>query len=97
MAPLPLPSPLNFNVGNDPALSQFNVSPVQWLETYRASEPVHRLDGVCTGVVVFDRQDRILLLQRASHDSMPNRWEIPGGGVDAEDETILHGAVRELW
>jgi 8-oxo-dGTP pyrophosphatase MutT (NUDIX family) len=28
---------------------------------------------------------------------MPNRWEVPGGGVDDEDPTVLHGVVRELW
>jgi 8-oxo-dGTP pyrophosphatase MutT (NUDIX family) len=28
---------------------------------------------------------------------MPNRWEVPGGAVDDEDESILHGVARELW
>lgn len=28
---------------------------------------------------------------------MPERWEVPGGACDEEDETILHAAVRELW
>lgn len=28
---------------------------------------------------------------------MPNRWEVPGGAVDLEDETILHGVAREVW
>lgn len=28
---------------------------------------------------------------------MPNKWEIPGGGVDASDPSILHGLVREVW
>ncbi|WPB06758.1 uncharacterized protein RHO25_011418 [Cercospora beticola] len=27
---------------------------------------------------------------------MPNRWEIPGGACDDDDESILHGAAREL-
>ena len=40
---------------------------------------------------------KILLLQRAAHDSMPLRWEIPGGAVDEEDESILHGLAREIW
>ena len=39
----------------------------------------------------------MLLVQRAAHDSMPLRWEIPGGACDLEDETILHGLARELW
>ncbi|KAF1808687.1 hypothetical protein P152DRAFT_404915 [Eremomyces bilateralis CBS 781.70] len=53
-----------------------------------------------TDALVFDRSTpdpRILLVQRAGHDSMPNRWEAPGGGCDAEDESILHGVARELW
>ena len=28
---------------------------------------------------------------------MSNRWEVPGGAVDLEDETILHGVAREAW
>ncbi|RYP37664.1 hypothetical protein DL767_002837 [Monosporascus sp. MG133] len=40
---------------------------------------------------------RILLLQRAPTDSMPLRWEVPGGACDHEDETLLHAAARELW
>jgi 8-oxo-dGTP pyrophosphatase MutT (NUDIX family) len=28
---------------------------------------------------------------------MPLRWEIPGGAVDLEDKSILHGAARELY
>ncbi|KAL1841552.1 hypothetical protein VTJ49DRAFT_6925 [Mycothermus thermophilus] len=42
-------------------------------------------------------EDRILLIQRAPHDSMPLRWEIPGGACDPEDPTMLHGLARELW
>jgi len=58
------------------------------------NRPWHGLAG---GNVVFDATGRrVLLIQRASHDSMPNRWEIPGGAVDDEDASILHGAAREL-
>jgi 8-oxo-dGTP pyrophosphatase MutT (NUDIX family) len=41
--------------------------------------------------------ERILLIQRAAHDSMPSRREIPGGGCDKEDASILHGVAQELW
>ncbi|RYP03884.1 hypothetical protein DL764_004800 [Monosporascus ibericus] len=45
-----------------------------------------------------DEQElRILLLQRAPTDSMPLRWEVPGGACDLEDETLLHAVARELW
>lgn len=39
---------------------------------------------------------RILLIQRSASDTMPHRWEIPGGGCDESDESILHGVAREL-
>jgi 8-oxo-dGTP pyrophosphatase MutT (NUDIX family) len=55
---------------------------------------------IATGALVFDTVDpitpRILLLQRSAKDSMPNQWEIPGGGCDDEDESILHAVAREL-
>lgn len=38
----------------------------------------------------------MLLLQRAPHDSMPLRWEPPGGAVDPEDASIPLGCAREL-
>ena len=28
---------------------------------------------------------------------MPLKWEVPGGAVDLEDETIRNSAARELW
>jgi 8-oxo-dGTP pyrophosphatase MutT (NUDIX family) len=43
------------------------------------------------------QRPRVLLLRRAPTDSMPNLWEVPGGAVDFDDPTILHGAARELW
>jgi 8-oxo-dGTP pyrophosphatase MutT (NUDIX family) len=42
-------------------------------------------------------QDVLLLIQRAHNDSMPLRWETPGGAVDREDPTVLYGMARELW
>ncbi|KAL2020826.1 hypothetical protein VTK56DRAFT_7919 [Thermocarpiscus australiensis] len=55
---------------------------------------------MATAALVFSRatgEDRVLLIQRAAHDSMPLRWEAPGGACDLEDETILHALARELW
>jgi 8-oxo-dGTP pyrophosphatase MutT (NUDIX family) len=51
---------------------------------------------LATADVVFNSDGKILLIQRAATDSMPNRWELPGGAVDDDDPTILHGAAREL-
>ena len=66
------------------------------------AEGAPKYGGLASGVLVFSNhastnEDRILLLQRAPHDSMPNLWEVAGGAVDPEDSTILHGAARELW
>lgn len=63
-----------------------------------------------TGAIVFDRPlpapaisrpassgPRVLLVQRAPHDSMPLKWEVPGGGCDDEDFSVLAACARELW
>lgn len=42
-------------------------------------------------------EPKVLLIQRAMHDSMPGLWEIPGGACDPEDPSILHSVARELW
>ena len=39
---------------------------------------------------------RVLLLQRAPHDSSPLTWETPGGGTDDDDPSILYACTREL-
>lgn len=61
---------------------------------------------LATSAVVFDspilspRTDgappRVLLVQRAAHDSMPLSWETPGGGCDDDDASMLHSCAREL-
>ncbi|KIV88186.1 hypothetical protein PV10_09105 [Exophiala mesophila] len=40
---------------------------------------------------------KVLLLQRSQSDSMPTKWEIPGGGCDDDDPSILYSVARELW
>ncbi|KAE8454251.1 hypothetical protein EG329_005176 [Mollisiaceae sp. DMI_Dod_QoI] len=92
IAPLPA---LDFKV--HPATSSFAESQ----QAYLAKHPDPRYNHLATGAVVFDMSHstvpRILLVQRAAADSMPNRWEIPGGGCDNEDESILYAVARELW
>jgi len=39
---------------------------------------------------------RVLLVQRAAHDSNPLTWESPGGGYDDNDASVLHSCAREL-
>ncbi len=41
-------------------------------------------------------EPRILLLRRSPTDSLPLRWEPPGGATDPEDPSILHACAREL-
>ncbi|KAI0191573.1 NUDIX hydrolase domain-like protein [Astrocystis sublimbata] len=77
---------------SDAAIAKFNVPLGAYLET-----APDLLVGVCVGAFVFDSADRLLLVQRAPHDSYPLRWEVPGGAIDDEDKSILHGVARELW
>ena len=73
------------------------------MQTYVAQNPNHELGlnyrWLAVGAYVIDdaRPPRILLIQRAESDSMPGRWEVPGGSVDDEDATVLHGVARELF
>ncbi|GJN82034.1 hypothetical protein PLIIFM63780_005571 [Purpureocillium lilacinum] len=90
------PAPPAFNFTFDPSVAAYDVP----LQTYVDAHP--EFDAVATGALVFSREPatgerRILLLQRAAHDSMPLRWEIPGGACDLDDPTLLHGLARELW
>lgn len=51
------------------------------------------------GAAIFQEPEsknrRILLLQRASHDTFPNAWELPGGHVEP-DEKINDAVRREV-
>lgn len=95
MSTSPAPQPenpiiLNFKIDN--GLESWNVPAKEWL-TKHQREWYH----LVAGCVVFNPVGKVLLVQRASHDFMPDKWEIPGGSVDNEDVTILAGAARELW
>ncbi|KAI1827401.1 NUDIX hydrolase domain-like protein [Xylaria intraflava] len=76
---------------SDPSTANFQVSRAAFLKSCPS------IGGICASSFVFDDAKRLLLVQRAPHDSSPLRWEVPGGTVDATDETVLHGLVRELW
>ncbi|KAJ9150736.1 hypothetical protein NKR23_g3550 [Pleurostoma richardsiae] len=84
------PTP-RFSFTFDPSLAAFNVP----LKTFLSSH--EQYDAVATGALLFNADGRLLIIRRASHDSMPDRWEIPGGACDNEDDTILHGLAREVW
>ncbi|KAI0010202.1 NUDIX hydrolase domain-like protein [Xylariaceae sp. FL0662B] len=76
---------------SSPAVAAFK----QPLRAYLDAHP--KFDGIAVGACVFSPDAKLLLLQRAAHDSMPLLWEIPGGACDLEDESLLHAVARELW
>jgi len=86
-----------FNFTAHQSIASFAVPSETYLSTHPGEE--FKYNVIATGALVFDSStpERILLIQRAAHDSMSSRWEIPGGGCDKEDATILHGVARELW
>ena len=48
----------------------------------------------CVGAIVFDRQGRLLMIQRG-HDPGAGLWSIPGGRIEP-GETDEQAVVREL-
>ncbi|KAH6671981.1 NUDIX hydrolase domain-like protein [Halenospora varia] len=93
---MPSPPP-PFNFTSHPSLEPFTVPSQTYVTTYPSPHPF-----IATGALVFSPSPsspelKILLLQRALHDTLPGRWEIPGGGCDDDDRSILHGVARELW
>ncbi|KAK3671311.1 hypothetical protein LTR78_008771 [Recurvomyces mirabilis] len=81
---------------HDNSVQDFAVSKQEYLKL----RPDMSFRHIATSVLVvsqsFGGEPRILLLQRATSDSHPNKWEPPGGACDDEDPSILHGAAREL-
>ncbi|OAA65695.1 NUDIX hydrolase domain-like protein [Niveomyces insectorum RCEF 264] len=65
----------------DPSLADWQVSPRRWMADHNK-----HWDGLAVAAVVFDDRGRVLLVQRAAHDSMPNRWEVPGGAADEDED-----------
>ncbi|KAI8299795.1 hypothetical protein K4K59_002048 [Colletotrichum sp. SAR11_240] len=86
------PSPPSFTLTYPPSLESYNTPASTWLATHNKT-----WDGLATAALVFSPANRILLLQRAAHDSMPNLWETPGGAADPEDASLFAACARELW
>ena len=91
------PPQANFKFTAHPSVASFAVPSEKYLSTHPEEETKYNV--IATGALVFDSStpERILLIQRAAHDSMSSRWETPGGGCDKQDASILHGVARELW
>ena len=75
-----------------PTLSSFNIQ----VKDYLNSHPTKHRIVAATLVFSPSNSARVLIVQRSATDYVPNLWEIPGGSCDP-DESILAGAVRELW
>jgi 8-oxo-dGTP pyrophosphatase MutT (NUDIX family) len=85
--------PPSLNLQPCPSTSHLTITAQTYLSQDQSE---HACKLIATGAIVFSAS-RILLLQRAPGDSMPNRWETPGGACDKDDQTILHAVARELW
>lgn len=83
----------SFNLQIDPSTAHLSIAAQAYLSQDQSD---NACEFLATGAIVFSAS-RILLLQRASMDSMPNLWETPGGAYDEDDKTILHAVARELW
>jgi 8-oxo-dGTP diphosphatase len=69
---------------------------VQYTEDEQATRAQATKDGVThfvTGVAIF-RDDQLLIVRRVKEDYLGGVYELPGGGVDA-DESFMEGAARE--
>ena len=79
-----------------PQLRHLAISPSSFYETHPDCE------RLVVGAFIFQQllpeaEPAILLVQRASTESFPNAWEVPGGSVEGFDPTILHSVAREVF
>lgn len=52
---------------------------------------------VVAKALVFDDQDRLLLVRRSNTaPRRPLEWDLPGGFVDDDDESYQHACMREI-
>jgi hypothetical protein len=49
-------------------------------------------DKGAVGALIFDDQGRLLIIQRASTNSSPGLWEIPGGNSKTRQSSMASGA-----
>ncbi|KAH7358217.1 NUDIX hydrolase domain-like protein [Plectosphaerella cucumerina] len=91
MPPPPPEPPLSYTThpSVSPDLQAIPVS--EWLvrEDYRP----------CVGVAVLHHgpELRVLLVQRAPEEALPNVWEIPGGSAEPSEPNLVTSATRELY
>ncbi|TLD08827.1 uncharacterized protein PgNI_07265 [Pyricularia grisea] len=88
-----------FTISDPDTAATFNVPASAVIAARKAANPANVMyTALGTGAIVFNRaRTAVLLVQRSAADSMPNLWEVPGGGVDDSDATVVHAVARELW
>jgi len=89
MSTTPPPTPIQIHI---PLSLQKYAIP---LDTFRSTRP--KLYGAFgTGAFIF-HNNKLLLVQRAATEAFANLWEVPGGGAEIGDPTILHSCARETF
>ncbi|KAF3770579.1 hypothetical protein M406DRAFT_336230 [Cryphonectria parasitica EP155] len=81
----------------DRSLAKFELDRESLLRTLQDKTTIP-LDGLASGAVIFrplEPVPQVLLIQRAPTDSMPLKWEVPGGAVNKGEDAML-GASREV-
>lgn len=92
-SPIARPS-LRYSV--HPSLDQFRVPYKTYLSNIPKDPSKVSFHWIVVGAAVLDSDNRILLIQRSAKEFFPNLWEIPGGGCEEDDESVIHTVVREL-
>ncbi|KAF4556387.1 Hypothetical protein D9617_1g082640 [Elsinoe fawcettii] len=66
--------------------------------SFKSAQP-QRTDMLAVRAAIFRMikgEPHLLLLQRSESDSLPGCWELPGGGVEDDDESIKTALYREI-
>ena len=67
---------------------------------FRYNLLTHMNDNVAVRIAVYgfilNQNKKILLIERAAHDSFPGMWEMPGGKLEFTEQPA-QGALREVF
>jgi 8-oxo-dGTP diphosphatase len=71
----------------------FKVGKEEYLEKHSAAVPTY--PNLCVGANVFNKDGKLLVIQRTKKSSFPLTWQVPSGKLEP-GEKIHQGALREL-